>query len=1089
MAVSNRDRVSRAMELVHQGLFPFVDRMLRPRKGATWAHEFNDRGQLKRRPDGTVHVDAASLLKAIDRHWGEVFSTILDRTCRAIANELVQTRNRWAHDEPFNSADTLRALDSAKRLLEAVSAKAQAEEIDRHHHELMRTVFEEQARNKTRYKGAALESQPRAGLKPWREIVRPHPDVASGRYAQAEFAADLAQVHRGEGAEEYRDPAEFFRRTFLTEGLTRLLSLAMLRLSGRGGDPVIELHTNFGGGKTHSMLALYHLADHPRPASLPGVDGLMREAGLAALPRARKAVLVGTALSPGQPAAKPDGTGVNTLWGELAWQLGGPEGYGLVALSDRNGVSPGADILSELLKRFSPCLVLVDEWVAYVRQLYHVPGLPAGSFDANLTFAHALTEAAKSAPQALLVASLPASAIEIGGSGGEEALKRLRNTFSRVEASWQPASADEGFEIVRRRLFEPVIDRDLAAHRDAVVRAYGELYRAGPGEYPPGCGEGEYGRRMQAAYPIHPELFERLYNDWGSLDKFQRTRGVLRFMAAAIHALWEREDNGLTIQPASIPVDSPLVQGELTRYLDQNWSAVLAKDVDGPTSIPVAIDAEVPTLGRISAARRVARTVWMGSAPNLQGKAGLDDRRIKLGCTQPGESAGTFGDALRRLADQATYLYQDGARYWFSTQPSVARLAEDRAAQIEPAEIEAAIVALLRRSEERRGRGDFAAIHVAPADSGEVPDEGEARLVILGPSTPHLAKNGGGLAIPAARAILDQRGSRQRLYRNALLFLAPDAGRLRELETALRSWRAWTSIAGDHEILNLDPFQRRQAETRRGEFERIVETRLLETWCWALAPHQPDPRSPEIDWTPTRLQGEGLVARAARKFVQEEALITRLGPGRLKLALDTWLWRDRPHVATRQLWDWMASYLYLPRLRDQEVLRRAIEEAIGGLVGDILAYAEGYDEGQGRYLGLRATGGGAAAIDGHSLVVRPEVAAAQRPTPASPPEPAGAGGGLSEPDPTGEPGRATGQEPPPRRYTASVALDPARSSREMGRIAEEVLAHLQNLPGASLRITLAIEAELPGGVPEDVRRTVTENGHTLKFRTQGFEAA
>lgn len=256
---------------------------------------------------------------------------------------------------------------------------------------------------------------------------------------------------------------------------------------------------------------------------------------------------------------------------------------------------------------------------------------------------------------------------------------------------------------------------------------------------PQGCREADYARRMRAAYPIHPELFERLYNDWGGLDKFQRTRGVLRFMAASIYVLWERNDAGLLILPSSIPLDSPVIEGELVRYLDHNWSAVLANDVDGATSVSLAIDQEVPALGRYSATRRVARSVWMGSAPTYEaGKnPGIDDRRIKLGCAQPGESAGNFGDALRRLADRAMYLYQDGTRYWFSTQPSVARLADDRAAQLDAADVEAEIVKRLKRNEQPRMRGEFAGVHAAPANSGEVGDEPDARLVILGPVYPH----------------------------------------------------------------------------------------------------------------------------------------------------------------------------------------------------------------------------------------------------------------------------------------------------------------------------------------------------------------
>jgi predicted AAA+ superfamily ATPase len=1093
MAISNRDRVNRALELLREGLLPFVDRMMKAKKGAAWAHEFNDKGQLKRQSGGSLHLDVPALLRAMDRYWGEVFSDVLGRAERSIVNELVDVRNNWAHQHPFSSEDTLRALDSAKRLLEAVSAKSQADEIAKAHFELMRIVFEEQARSKVRTKALALEGQPKAGLKSWREIVTPHPDVASGRYAQAEFAADLAQVHRGEGADEYRDPVEFFRRTFLTEGLKRLLSGAMQRLSGSGGDPVVELQTNFGGGKTHSMLALFHLADHVNPASLPGIDGLMREAGLTVLPKARKAVLVGTALSPGQPHRKPDETETRTLWGELAWQLGGAEGYKLVAPSDASGTSPGSDILTDLLKRYSPCLVLLDEWVAYVRQLYHLGGLPAGSFDANLTFAQALTEAARASPQALVVASLPASQIEIGGAGGVHALERLKNTFSRVESSWQPATADEGFEIVRRRLFESITDKDAAANRDAVVRAFSEMYRGGSGEYPPGCGEVEYSRRMQAAYPIHPELFERLYNDWGSLDKFQRTRGVLRFMAATIHVLWERGDGGLLILPANIPLDSPIVQGELVRYLDHQWSAVLAKDIDGTTSVPLAIDQEVPTLGRYSATRRVARTVWMGSAPTFQGKnPGIDDRRIKLGCVQPGESAGNFGDALRRLADRATYLYQDSARYWFSTQPSVARLAEDRAAQIDVADIEAEIVRRLKRNEDKRTRGEFAGVHAAPETSADVADEPDTRLVILGPAYPHTAKGDTSRAINAAKNILETRGSGQRLYGNALVFLAPDQQRLPELEQAVRSWKAWSSISNDHEALNLDPFQKRQADTKTKELESTIETRLFETWTWALVPAQPDPKNPTIEWDTERLQGnDSLPARVAKKLVYKEVFFTKIGPTRINIALDQWLWGSRQHIATRQLREWLASYLYLPRLKDGEVLRRAIEDAIGGLVNDTFAYAERFDSATNWYVGLKMTGGGTVIVDSQTVVVKRDAATAQI---------ASASGGPNTPtttDRTTSPGDSprtpSPDSPGPkqsktgRRYTASVILDPDRPSRDMGRVAEEVLAHLSTLSHAKLKITVEIEAEIPEGVPEEIQRIVLENGNTLKFRSQGFE--
>jgi predicted AAA+ superfamily ATPase len=279
----------------------------------------------------------------------------------------------------------------------------------------------------------------------------------------------------------------------------------------------------------------------------------------------------------------------------------------------------------------------------------------------------------------LLVVSILSSDIEVGGHGGRAALERLKNVIGRMESSWRPASAEEGFEIVRRRLFDD-LSAESAPARDAVVKAFGSLYRSQKGEFPSGVGEQDYERRLTAAYPIHPELFDRLYGEWSTLDKFQRTRRVLRLMASVVHELWERSDANLLIMPATVPIDAPRVSSELTRYLEDGWTPVIESDVDGPNALPLRLDRDNPSLGRYSATRRVARKIYLGSAPTQQAaNRGIDDRSVKLGCVQPGEAPATFGDALRRLTDQATYLYVDGQRYWFSLQASVTRLAQDRA--------------------------------------------------------------------------------------------------------------------------------------------------------------------------------------------------------------------------------------------------------------------------------------------------------------------------------------------------------------------------------------------------------------------------
>lgn len=463
----------------------------------------------------------------------------------------------------------------------------------------------------------------------------------------------------------------------------------------------------------------------------------------------------------------------------------------------------------------------------------------------------------------------------------------------------------------------------------------------------------------------------------------------------------------------------------------------------------------------------------------------------------PGESPAVFGDALRRLAGAATYLYQDGPRYWYSTQPTVTKLAEDRAEQFkrDPDKVVHELDRRLR--EDLRSTGDFSRIHPMPQSGQDVPDDLDARLAVL--SVDHAyTKELGSPAEATAKAILDSRGNTPRLYRNTLVFLAADRARLQDLDQAARRYLAWESILSEQVALNLDPQQAKQAETQKKAADGAVTARLPETYQWLLVPTQLTPQAP-IEWQAVRLSGQdALAVRASKKLRSDELLLTGFAATRLRMELDRVpLWRG-DHVPIKQLADDFARYLYLPRLKESSVLLAAIRDGIALLTWeqDSFAFADSFDENAGRYRGLR--GGQVLSLvdsDASGLLVKPEVAHKQldaesvKPTAGgSPTPPAGGEEGalVSGEGPTGTPIPKPAQLLP-KRFHGTVTLDPARVGRDAGRIADEVIAHLVGLVGSEVKVMLEIEAEIPGGTPEHVVRTVTENSRTLKFTSQGFE--
>ena len=768
-------------------------------------------------------------------------------------------------------------------------------------------------------------------LKPWREIAVPHEDVLKGTFQQAEFAADLSRVHAGKATPEYQDPVLFFQRTYITEGMRLLFDSVLHRLTGRGGDPVIQLQTAFGGGKTHTEMAVYHLASATVPASdLPGVPALLDAAGVTSLPRARVVVLDGNQSSPNQPLVR-DGQALNTLWGDLAWQLGGAAGYALVADADASGTSPGKATLETLLSTYAPCVILVDELVAYVRQFEEGKALRGGTFDSNLSFIQALTEALKAVPTAVMLASLPESEREAGSQRGVKALASLSHYFGRVQALWKPVATEEAFEIVRRRLFRAVTQPEAA---EAVCRAFADYYTANRADFPAETQDSHYRQRLLRAYPIHPEVFDRLYEDWSSLDNFQRTRGVLKLMAKVIHRLWQDGNNDLLILPGSLPLYDGDLRNVAIYPLPQGWDPVLERDVDGERAETTAIEGAEPRLGALQACRRAARTIFLGSAPSTANQMvrGIEAERVLLGAAQPEQAVGLYKDALRRLGDRLHYLNSVNHRYYLDTRPNLRREKEERMRRF--SDKEDVVPAIRERVQKALATGLFGGIHVF-TPSGDVPDDWTLRLVVLPPDA-GFSRSGPCLALEWATALLKQRGDQPRFKQNRLLFLAADDDNRSRLKEQVRAVLAWESIVADikEHKLNLDGYQTQQASVNLTQDVETLKRMLRETYRWLLAPMQeatPGKGLSALQWEhfPLNAAAPNLTQEIEHVLKDQELLITAWSPFHLHQLLKTWFWKnDVVAVSALTVWHQTCQQLYLPRLLDSQVFQSTLSDGL-----------------------------------------------------------------------------------------------------------------------------------------------------------------
>lgn len=730
-------------------------------------------------------------------------------------------------------------------------------------------------------------------MKPWHKVITPHADIRAGRLDEAVFAADLSDVVADRGPLEYRDAATFFRKTYPTQGLVNLLAAMLARLSGGGtGEAVIQIQTPFGGGKTHSLIALYHLFRHAEELKgSEAVAEVLDRSGFKAVPKTRVAAFVGT---------EADALQGRTPWGELAAQLGR---YDEFKEHDQKRRSPGKGKLHELLAG-EPTLILMDEIAEYA--------VKARDFrDQVVAFFQELTETVKVLPRCALVVTLPSSAPY--GEDGERALHELQQVFKRVETVRTPVEGEEIYEVIRRRLFEGAPDGPAAR---TVAEAFWELYQRLGDDVPKAAREPSYRDRLCRAYPFHPELIDVLFERWSTFPDFQRTRGVLRLLAQMVAELYRQEHPAPLIQPCHVNLTNPAVRAEFLRHIGNEYQGVIASDIGGPGAKAERIDREMGSeYARFGVASGLARAIFFGSFSGSE-RRGVGIQRLRLALLRPEIPPAIVGDALKRLEEELWYLHVEGGVYAFSNQPNLNRVIVEK----EEAVRDEAILEEVRARLEKLA-GSELAVRVWPRETQDVPDTRELQLAVLGPD--HLRQAGGTAAFVAE--LLGKCGQTFRAYRNALLVLAADAGEWAALRHQVKRYLALRAIREDRALLRqLSEENKRWLESKLKDSEGGLGFRVLSGYR-----HLAKAGADGVEWfdlgLPTVGEKASLAHRVREYLRAEDWLVDKLPPKRL---LEKTLRAEEKEKPVEEIVEAFLKYPHLPMLANEAVVREAIVQGV-----------------------------------------------------------------------------------------------------------------------------------------------------------------
>lgn len=652
-------------------------------------------------------------------------------------------------------------------------------------------------------------------LKPWYKVVTPREDLREGRPLDAaEFAVHLDQVRDGRAPEDYRTPERFFARTYFTRNLTALAVEVIRRLSGVTTETsaVFNMTTQFGGGKTHALTLLYHLAQNgPAASSWPGVDRLLAQAGVRVVPRAATAVFVGTEFDSLTGRGGSDGTPLRkTPWGETAFQLAGEIGLAAVAEQEEKMIAPAGDVIRKFLPQDRPCLILMDELMNYVSR-YRQMGLSTQLYD----FLQNLSETARGMNNVVLAVSIPASELEMTAEDQSD-YERFKKLLDRLGKAVVMSAEAETSEIIRRRLFEwdssatgeggrVLLNRDAAQVCGEFAAWMVDYRQQVPGWFPV-----DHAREtFLATYPFHPTVLSVFERKWQALPRFQQTRGILRLLALWVAHAYREGYRGAHRDPlislGTAPLEDPLFRTAVFEQLGESrLEAAVTTDICGKADAhAVRLDKEaVEAVKKARLHRKVATTIFFESnGGQARGEATIPE--IRLGVAEPDLSIGHVETVLETLASSCYYLTVERNRYRFSLSPNLNKLLADRRANIKPERIDERVKEAVR--EVFPGGRGVEIIHF-PGKSSDIPNRPALTLVVFAPEQ--------SLQDPEILRLVDtmtrEHGSSSRTFKNALIFAIADSDAV--LREEARKLLAWEDIKEEEKELRLDDTQKQQLE-------------------------------------------------------------------------------------------------------------------------------------------------------------------------------------------------------------------------------------------------------------------------------------